>query len=170
MRSAPAIVSGTRKTKPAISPRQSALAKGEKRYFGKVCAKHPELGGERRTGDKDCAACNTERRRRCHAKHREQERERDRERYAKNRERKREYNREWRAKNRERARKYNRERYAQTREQQREYARERYAQIKERRREYAREWYAKNREYVLLQKRLRGLALKGMVNGLSVVA
>lgn len=30
-------------------------------YFGKVCAKHPELKGERNQASRCCVACNTER-------------------------------------------------------------------------------------------------------------
>jgi hypothetical protein len=37
--------------------RQEALAAGLKRYFGKVCSKHPELEGERWTAHRGCRKC-----------------------------------------------------------------------------------------------------------------
>jgi hypothetical protein len=41
------------------SPRQEALQRGDKTYFGKVCAKHPELKGERRING-HCVGCHRE--------------------------------------------------------------------------------------------------------------
>ena len=37
--------------------RKEALAQGLKRYYGKVCAKHPELGGERKVSHQNCVGC-----------------------------------------------------------------------------------------------------------------
>lgn len=36
------------------------LEKKPTRYFGKVCEKHPELGGERRLSNRSCVACSRE--------------------------------------------------------------------------------------------------------------
>ena len=52
------------------SPRQAAIAAGKTRYFGKVCAKHPELRGER-TVSGHCLLC----RRVCNRKYYEENRE-----------------------------------------------------------------------------------------------
>jgi hypothetical protein len=37
--------------------RQQAIAAGETRYHGKVCAKHPEREGERRVNNRCCVRC-----------------------------------------------------------------------------------------------------------------
>src|SRR3990167_5634445 len=42
---------------PTKPTRKEALAQGLKRYFGKVCAKHPELQGERFVSSYNCPAC-----------------------------------------------------------------------------------------------------------------
>jgi hypothetical protein len=44
-------------------PRSEARARGEKRYRGKVCAKHPEYGGERATRTRKCLGCHRDRQR-----------------------------------------------------------------------------------------------------------
>ncbi len=44
-----------------MSDRQAAIAEGRKTYTGKVCTKHPELNGERRTTSGGCLSCGYER-------------------------------------------------------------------------------------------------------------
>lgn len=44
-----------------IMDRQQARAVGSTRYFGRVCQKHPHLGGERLTSEARCVACHSER-------------------------------------------------------------------------------------------------------------
>jgi hypothetical protein len=40
-----------------MTPRQEAKRAGRPRYRGRVCAKHPELEGERRTYNSHCVGC-----------------------------------------------------------------------------------------------------------------
>lgn len=68
--------------------RDQTVAAGNTRYFGKVCAKHPRLGGERWTSSYGCVVCS---------------REKDRRHYALNCDKKRAYHRRWFQENRERA-------------------------------------------------------------------
>ena len=48
-------------TLTAKPTRKEALAQGLKRYYGKVCAKHPALKGERRVTDGCCLGCHNQR-------------------------------------------------------------------------------------------------------------
>ena len=45
------------------SARQEALTRGEKRYFGPICRKHPKLKGERYVCNRNCVKCLEEHRR-----------------------------------------------------------------------------------------------------------
>lgn len=40
--------------------RQEAISTGATRYFGKICAKHPDLNGERLVSNRRCVSCSKE--------------------------------------------------------------------------------------------------------------
>ena len=49
-------------TKPRLQSKINAELLGSTRYYGKVCTKHPELGGLRYISNWDCVECSRLRR------------------------------------------------------------------------------------------------------------
>lgn len=58
-----------------LTNRQEAIRTGATRYFGKVCAKHPELNGERKLCTNKCVQCSRDRHKKYRIEHIENLRE-----------------------------------------------------------------------------------------------
>jgi hypothetical protein len=111
-----------------------------KTYFGKVCAKHPELKGERRRDSYNCVACDRERFRKYHEENREAALACRRKRHEENREAIAAYKRKYREENREAIAAYRRKYYEENREA---------------RLACCRKWHEENREARLAYQRKR---------------
>ena len=86
--------------------RQEARHAGLKRYFGKVCERHPDLGGERYISNSACLECIREKQAKYHVKNPEKRRERYSRYYAENIIKERERKSRFRAENPKKEREY----------------------------------------------------------------
>ena len=113
-----------------------------KTYFGKVCAKHPELKGERVLNNRVCIGCELERLHTYYEKNKEKVAERQRA-----------YREENKEKIAERQRKYREKNKEKNAERRRKYREENKEKIAERQRKYEEDMPAEQREIRLAKRR-----------------